>query len=402
MTLFHNTFSTPVMIGLVRYKICITNATKFLKMRAIFSMIFAFCALNVWANNESYQNYVSNYQLIAISEMERSGIPASIKLAQGILESNAGQSYLAQTANNHFGIKCGKYWNGPKAYREDDDFNSKGEKIASCFRKYRSAEKSFVAHTNFLTDQAKAYRYGFLFELDKSDYKAWAKGLQSSGYATNPNYAKLLIRIIEDNKLYEYDKMASVTSPDIFAFEADKKFRNGLKIVYAESGDSPLTIALKNGLDYRNLVKYNEKLKDKYQVIEDNTVVYLQAKRSKYRGDEEFHVVQEGETLFDISQLYGVNVNKLRRRNLIPVNNEPFRGERIFLKRKIKYWEQPKYTISLEERKRQIIIKERFYKVKKGDTLYSISKRLRISITDLKILNNLISDNIAIGQKLRV
>ena len=150
-------------------------------------------------------DYVDNYKEIAIREMERAGIPASIKLAQGILESNAGKSYLARKANNHFGMKCGTSWKGRKVYRKDDEFNSNGRLVESCFRGYKTVEASFIAHSEFLRDPRKFERYGHLFELDITDYKGWAKGLKKSGYATSASYHNKLINIIETYRLYQYD-----------------------------------------------------------------------------------------------------------------------------------------------------------------------------------------------------
>ncbi|MEL6989461.1 MAG: glucosaminidase domain-containing protein, partial [Bacteroidota bacterium] len=139
--------------------------------RTKFTALCLLISAHLFSNSVVYQNYVENFQVIAVSEMNRTGIPASIKLAQGILESNAGRSYLAVNANNHFGIKCGSNYSGPSAYRKDDEYDRNGKLKSSCFRKYRSASESYKAHSAFLMDAKKAYRYGFLFKLDKTDYK---------------------------------------------------------------------------------------------------------------------------------------------------------------------------------------------------------------------------------------
>ena len=368
-------------------------------MRSLILLFSLLLSLQSKATNVAYVNYVENFRFIAVSEMHNSGIPASIKLAQGILESNAGRSYLAIEANNHFGIKCGSSWNGPTSYRKDDDFDKNGKLKASCFRKYESAAASYKAHSEFLKDEAKQYRYGFLFNLAKDDYKGWAKGLQKSGYATNKTYAKLLISIIESYELSKYDNTI-VPNEEIFSFAAAPKYKNGIKYIQAARGDSPFTIALKNGLNYKKLIKFNENLEEKYQIIDETAVVFLQPKKNRYRGDEEFHVVREGETIFDISQQYGICVDALLKKNLIPKGNEPYPGEKLSLKKKIKYHQQPKYTINLDTRKKILAQKARYHRVKKGDTLYGISKRYKISITDIRILNNLNSNSIEIGQKL--
>ena len=377
----------------------VNNYQMYLNMRCLFLLFGLLLSVITNATNVAYLNYVENYRFIAVSEMHNSGIPASIKLAQGILESNAGRSYLAVEANNHFGIKCGSAWNGPTSFRKDDDYDKKGKLKASCFRKYESAAASYKAHSAFLKDEKKAYRYGNLFKLAKDDYKGWAKGLQKSGYATNKSYAKLLIEIIETYELHQFDNTIIPNDED-FSFASAPKYKNGLKYIQAARGDSPFTIALKNGLNYKKLIKINENLEEKYQIIDETSVVFLQPKKNKYRGDEEFHVVREGESIFDISQQYGICVDALLKKNLIPKGNEPYPGEKLSLKKKIKYSQQPKFTMNLERRKKILSNKARYHRVKKGDTLYSISKRYKITITDIRILNNLKSDNIDLGQKL--
>ena len=151
-------------------------------------------------------DYVQQYKNVALSEMQRAGIPASITLAQGILESASGRSELASNANNHFGIKCAGDWTGKTFYKKDDDRGADGQLIESCFRKYNDPQESFFDHSEFLRDPRKSNRYGFLFNLDKRDYKSWARGLQSSGYATSQIYADQLIDLIERLRLFEYDQ----------------------------------------------------------------------------------------------------------------------------------------------------------------------------------------------------
>jgi flagellum-specific peptidoglycan hydrolase FlgJ len=168
------------------------------------AVIFTFFLSDKFAE----QNYIDHYSSLAISEMNRSGIPASIILAQGILESNNGKSRLARSSNNHFGIKCKSYWTGGKYYHYDDDFDRNGKPIKSCFRSYDSVKDSYVDHSNFLL---QSDRYSGLFLL-KNNYKKWSHGLKSSGYATDPSYAEKLIKVIERNKLYEFDITSKKTS----------------------------------------------------------------------------------------------------------------------------------------------------------------------------------------------
>ena len=155
------------------------------------------------SNEQAVRSYIDTYSSLAVKEMERTGIPASIKLAQAINESGFGQSYLAKKGNNHFGIKCGSSWNGATLYKKDDRYR-KGKLVKSCFRKYDSVQESYKAHSNFLQQRE---RYQSLFNLRNDDYKGWARGLQKAGYATSKTYAKRLIVLIEKYKLYNYDKV---------------------------------------------------------------------------------------------------------------------------------------------------------------------------------------------------
>ena len=169
--------------------------------------IFLFLMLTCCAvAQDPIEVYIDQYKDIAIQEMDRTGIPASIKLAQAILESDAGRSNLATKAKNHFGIKCGYDWKGPTFKKKDDDRDRRGKLIKSCFRSYKDPRSSFIDHSEFLLDPNKEHRYGPLFEIPKKQYKKWAKGLKKSGYATNPKYDKLLIDLIERYALYKFDK----------------------------------------------------------------------------------------------------------------------------------------------------------------------------------------------------
>ena len=176
-------------------------------------LLMATLTLNLNATDNRTDNktgtraYVDVFVDIAISEMNRTGIPASIKLAQAILESNSGKSEMAMMANNHFGIKCGNDWRGASYYKIDDDRNKHGKLIESCFRVFKNAETSFIEHSNFLQNRGKASRYDFLFDYDPKDYKKWAKGLKKAGYATDPHYAQKLINLIEKYELHRYDNL---------------------------------------------------------------------------------------------------------------------------------------------------------------------------------------------------
>ena len=282
----------------------------------------------------SKTDYVGQYADQAIREMHASGVPASITLAQGMLESDFGNSPLAKYANNHFGIKCHKGWEGPTFIQDDDEKNE-------CFRKYYEAYASYKDHSEFLRTRD---RYATLFELKTKDYKGWAKGLKKAGYATNPKYADLLIRIIEDNELYKYDKVVKLKESEVVASVEKPKLKqeipqvlnirtvkvsgNNIKYVVAENGDTPANIAKKNEMGLWQILKYNDL--DKRQTIMQGDIVYLQPKRN-YATDD-FHVVKAGESLHSISQDHGVKMKRLLKMNEMSSNYVPKPGEKIRLR----------------------------------------------------------------------
>ena len=199
-------------------------------------------------------DYVAHYQEIARSEMLRTGIPASIKLGQAILESDAGRSELAQNARNHFGIKCSTEWNGPSYYKKDDD-RRHGKLVKSCFRKYEDPRQSYIDHSKFLADPKKKKRYGHLFRLKSDDYKAWAKGLQKSGYATNRSYADRLISVIEKYQLYHYDTETEIL--EAHAPEVPQILGSEYSLYTIQSGDSLYAIARKHNMSVDELKNIN-------------------------------------------------------------------------------------------------------------------------------------------------
>ena len=299
------------------------------KKLILLSTIF-FWALIAGAQNEYREAYIHKFSGIAIREMERAGVPASIKLAQAILESDAGRSDLARRANNHFGIKCGGNWNGRKVYKEDDDVDDRGRLIESCFRVYRDVEASFVGHSEFLRDPKKADRYGFLFRLNPLDYRRWAIGLKQAGYATSATYHTKLINIIETYGLDRYDAMTStdlIVSTD-FSREGFLTL-NDVKYVLAAEDETVEEIARRTDITLRRLIKYNEKIDDAEERLNEGRKIFLQRKRCAYRGKKTWHYVHEQETMFDISQLYGVRLSKLYKRNRMEEGEQPAVNERI-------------------------------------------------------------------------
>ena len=307
----------------------------------------AFADLGLDIGAEDQLNYIERYKKIAIEEMKRTGVPASIKLAQGLLESAAGKSQLATKGNNHFGIKCGSVWKGKTIEFKDDDRDKNGKLIKSCFRVYKNPEESFRAHSDFLRDPRKDYRYGPLFDLKPTDYKAWAKGLKKAGYATNPKYPQHLIALIERYDLHQYDKM------DLMDVEKDRTIedkpkqieeeeffagltmRNNVRMIYADGKESITNISTKFNLSTEKVKDFNETKYQQDEILDKGTIVYLQRKRSYFRGTRKWHYVKEGEDMFYISQLYGVQLNKLYSKNLMPEGSQPQVGEKIRLRGKL-------------------------------------------------------------------
>lgn len=274
------------------------------------------------------QQYIEMYKELAIKEMLRTGIPASITMAQAILESGDGNSPLARYANNHFGIKCHNDWTGETMHIDDDEKNE-------CFRKYKDPYESFIDHSEFLR---KRQRYAFLFEYSVTDYKAWAKGLKQAGYATNPKYDELLIRIIENHKLYDLDNFAKIP-PKInkkqdlhqeidLSYVQVKVSDNKIKYIFAKKGQTPKDIARKMNMGVWQILKYNDI--NKNHVFEENEIVYLQPKRAKYKKAKE-HLVKQGETMWDISQKYGIKLKKLYKINRMIPGTNPKPGQIIML-----------------------------------------------------------------------
>jgi len=284
--------------------------------------------------------YIKKYQLIAIEEMERTGIPASIKMAQACLESANGNSELSKLSNNHFGIKCKSNWNGKSVSWDDDEKNE-------CFRKYKSVEESYIDHSDFLVGNP---RYAALFQLSPTDYAGWATGLKNAGYATAKDYAQRLIKIIEDNQLYLLDSRVTF---DQFAHKQIKPaiskvvsnsltidplkshevtLRNGLKSVVAREGDTYEMLAEELDMKSWSLNKYNDRPKG-YQPMK-NEVVYIQAKHRKAQKGKRTHTVEAGETMHYISQMYGIKLNPLYRRNRMKRDEQPRTEEVIYLREK--------------------------------------------------------------------
>jgi LysM repeat protein len=285
------------------------------------------------------EEYIHLYKEIAIEEMNIYHIPASITLAQGILESGNGNSTLARKANNHFGIKCHRGWNG-KTFHMDDDARNE------CFRKYSSPYESFKDHSIFLSTRD---RYAFLFDLDIFDYKGWANGLKRAGYATNPRYPQLLIKLIEENELYTYDQFYNgrVLAQSQTTYQpppaADDDFipitigaanreifeNNGVKYILARADDTFYKIAQDFNIYTWQVYRYNDLKKN--DPIDEGEKIYLEKKRKKAKS--KVHIVQPGETLHDIAQFYAVRINKLCKYNSLNKDTQLYPNQQIKLRK---------------------------------------------------------------------
>lgn len=312
--------------------------------RFVIIAVAAFLALGAGKNPRIA--YIEKYAPLAVSEMKRTGVPASITLAQGLLESDAGLSALASKGNNHFGIKCHNDWRG-KNMKVDD--NAPGE----CFRVYPSAEASFRDHSDFLRSRD---RYKSLFELKPTDYKGWARGLRKAGYATDPGYADKLITLIEDYRLYEYDAKTKVSvqppreveTPKAVPLEVvERKYResvrfalsrsvyeqNGVPFVYSSEGESYRSIASSNGLFLRELLRFNDLQEER--ALEPGTVVYLARKKAQAApGVMKYVVGEDGETMRGISQRFGIRLAALQKMNPALIGYRLEEGDTIILRKK--------------------------------------------------------------------
>lgn len=272
--------------------------------------------LQAQRTNQAFWSYIDKYKDWAIEQMHEYRIPASITLAQGLLESNAGRSRLATEANNHFGIKVGGSWTGPYIIQSDDRPNDR-------FRKYKSARESYVDHSKFLQQK----RYQGLYQLGRTDYKGWARGLKAAGYATNPAYAESLIRVIEMYNLQQFDTgkyrsqkpataATQTNSVDEFWQRHKIYLNNKNHFIIVEIGDDMATISKKTGLSLHKLYKYNDLPRD-YAPTEGD-LIYLKNKRkcaSKEFKKNPIHIVEPNQSLFDIAQLYGIRLESLCKLN---------------------------------------------------------------------------------------
>ncbi len=275
------------------------------------------------------EQYIELYADLAMKEMVRTRIPASIKLAQACLESDNGNSRLALDAKNHFGIKCHD-WTGRRIHHDDDERNE-------CFRKYRSAYQSFMDHSDFLTSKP---RYAELFTLNPDDYKGWARGLKAAGYATSPTYAEQLIKIIEENELFGYDQMVLKGKKVPGASEVPLKTgetgniltNNRIEYIVVRPGDTPESLRELLDLYPHEIYRYNNISKG--AILEPGMVIYIQPKRFRAERGNDIHVAGEGETMWDVSQIYGIRLRRLYRMNRMEPDSSVSEGDTLWLRKR--------------------------------------------------------------------
>lgn len=419
----------------------------------VFGLLPCFASAQETPLSPDILNYIEKYSEISQEEMLRSGIPASITLAQGIHESNMGKSVLATDANNHFGIKCHKEWTG-SGYTYDDD--AKDE----CFRIYKSAEESYRDHSDFLTSRP---RYASLFTLDRMDYKSWAYGLKAAGYATNPKYPEILIKLIENYHLHDYDNLKnfiakkqqatptlnqttanSQVKTETLEFQEKGSF-NGVACIIVDSKTQPKQIADKYKISLDDLLSYNEMEEGDWFSAGDR--VYFAHKKKV--GDTELHTVKPGESMWQIAQQHGMKIHKLYEKNRMKMNDQPIAGEVVYLQQK--HSTSPRttsYEAYLKETKRNNNIEKElkaeqaekanalvatndriydaitsknyfppsdklasdnnnekavlYYEVQPKETLYSIARQFSTTVQQLKTWNNLSDNGLKIGQQIIV
>lgn len=365
------------------------------------------CYFTTVAQGLTPEEYINQYKDLAINEMKRMGVPAAITLAQGLLETQNGNSDLVKSSNNHFGIKCKSSWTAETVSHDDDE---SGE----CFRKYPTAEDSYRDHSNFLRGNS---RYDFLFKLNPADYKAWAYGLRKAGYATNPRYPDILIKNIEKYNLEQYTLAAinevphfdaskyaddpvnnAIVSEQVQEEDADftvpRNLRiNGLKVLYVPKGTSLLAIATENHINLEKLLAINELKKD--GLLDKAQYIFLEKKQKE--GNIDFCFAEAGETMYDIAQRNGVMLQNLYNYNQITSDGYLPKGTKVFLRPGIITDE----TNSVPQAQ-TASVKISMHEVLPKENLYSISKKYGVTVDQLKNWNNLTSDGIQIGQQLIV
>jgi len=380
-------------------------------------LILAFFVFNIQAQTITPEEYIENYKDIAIREMKRMGVPAAITLAQGILESESGNSSLVKRSNNHFGIKCKSNWTAETVSHDDDA-------VGECFRTYKTADDSYRDHSNFLR---AGKHYAFLFNLNPTDYKAWSYGLKKAGYATNPRYPNILIKNIEKYNLQQYSDAGAA---DVPKFESDKYKDdpivvekkevqndpskvadananaitetspdastifsiNGSKCIHAKKGTSLLAIATRHNINLKKLLDINELEVD--GILEEDQLIFLQ--RKSKNGEKDFVIVSQHSTLYDVAQQNGLQLESLLEYNQLEEDGDIKPGTKLYLKA-VAQSDQAKLIQDNAAASKVVL-----YEVKPKEGLYSVAKKNGVTVQQIKEWNNLTSDDLKIGQQLIV
>ena len=384
-------------------------------------------------SSQTVRTYIATYKDIAIEEMQRTGVPAAITLAQGIHETEAGTSDLVRASNNHFGIKCKSDWTGQTVYHDDD---AKGE----CFRKYDDPRDSYKDHSDFLKNRPN---YAFLFRLDPTDFEGWAYGLKKAGYATNPKYPQILIKLIRDYNLEDYTLIAmgrkapasdegtwtntaavntikSESSSDAKDVEPELvvekvsyptgPFRiNEADVMYVTKGTSFLKVAQEGHVSLSRMFEFNEM--DPADIALKDQLVFLQRKRKT--GATELHTVAAGETVYDIAQKEGIRLESLMGYNHLKDGMQPQVGEKLYLTSKApsmprlvseQEFQKSAGSIAFAQPPNDLNSQNGFilHTVQPKETMYSIAKKYSVNVEDLMKWNDLQSIDLKTGQQLRI
>ena len=388
-------------------------------IKRIFSILFISVSffINADAQKITPEQYVEKYKDFAIREMKRMGVPAAITLAQGLLETENGNSDLVKKSNNHFGIKCKSSWTSTGVTHDDD---APGE----CFRSYKDANESFRDHSNYLRGSE---RYASLFTLKPTDYKSWAKGLRKAGYATNPKYPDILIKNIEQYNLQQYSLAAAnevpvietnkyqddiepvvkkndessnkVTSPGKDALDVNPNVINKLQYIIGKKGISLLAIATENDINLNKLLSYNDLSED--GILKNDQIIFLQKKAKK--GDKIFYIVQQNETLYDVAQKNGIQLKYLLEYNELTERANLATGLKLNLT-PIAENKQVKIVKNNHVANVEIpaISKAKMHAVLPKEGLFFIARKYQVSVKQLREWNNLSTDELKIGQQLIV
>jgi len=382
---------------------------------SILAFVLLVCQLSFAQSSAIVRQYIERFKDAAIAEMQRTGVPAAITLAQGIHESSAGQSDLVVASNNHFGIKCKSGWTGETVFHDDD---AKGE----CFRKYNDPIESYKDHSDFLKNRPN---YTALFKLDPTDYEGWAYGLKKAGYATNPKYPQILIKIIKDYNLQEYSLialgkknkgddnivLASNTSNNDLKTVTQNTYPNGVfkinetNVVFVSKGTSFLAIAQKYDVSLPLLFEYNEMTPQ--DIATTDRLMFLQRKRRI--GAKATHMVVAGETLKDIAQTEGIRLENLLAFNFLREDMQPESGQIVYLQKQapaapklINTAQAEAYTNTKQSIAQNTASFYTVHVVRVKETAYSIARKYEVSVDDLLRWNNLATADLTVGQELHI